>query len=414
VQEALARLRARLGLDPGDAAQLHRGVVEAEVRRSMGRVREAWEQATYTKEALAKMNKERGRDIGDDPSVDGTGADLGFTDRPMLEDIRGAKLMHELTKVVDFYLDSNIFQDGEGIPSEERYPVTIGRSLDEKTKEDIYGIYAWNAITCQDATTQATWQAARPHVGGIFGLSEVAQKRLLLRMVSRWCDMFIKQKVEEKGALDEQDVLVLQTWVPTFFGIEEEVTQELVRSAHKGMLQAQALRLLNKPNVVLDDVQRLREAAAKWQLVLLRDLELTAPQLRALFQVEVEAVLVDEGRELGAKREAVQASGASFGVPVGEVSTALEGLLMRRCRGFLVNAIGDMMQGKEEQAWQEMRKIEQFAAFAAATDGVEIHSDDWEVSVLLRQRLVRSYADRAGADPAAVALLRRTLAVSVV
>ena len=58
-------------------------------------VRDAWEEATYTKEALLELNKERGKDLGDDPTADGTGAELGIKDSPPLEGVRGFKLMEE-------------------------------------------------------------------------------------------------------------------------------------------------------------------------------------------------------------------------------------------------------------------------------------------------------------------------------
>lgn len=37
--------------------------------------------ASFTHEALLQLNKERGKDLGDDPTADGTGAELGIKDR---------------------------------------------------------------------------------------------------------------------------------------------------------------------------------------------------------------------------------------------------------------------------------------------------------------------------------------------
>eukprot|EP00913_Durusdinium_trenchii_P034124 g31938.t1 len=51
------------------------------IKEMMIPVRDAWEEATYTKEALLQLNKERGKDLGDDPTADGTGAELGIKDR---------------------------------------------------------------------------------------------------------------------------------------------------------------------------------------------------------------------------------------------------------------------------------------------------------------------------------------------
>ncbi|CAE7714277.1 rpl1202, partial [Symbiodinium sp. KB8] len=120
-------------------------------------VRDAWEEATYTKEALLQLKKERGKDLGDDPTADGTGAELGIKDSPPLEGVRGFKLMEELTKVADFYKNNKVLKDDAVDSSSEdedawaaAYPVQVGKWIEDKNKEEMYGIFVWNAITCQD------------------------------------------------------------------------------------------------------------------------------------------------------------------------------------------------------------------------------------------------------------------------
>jgi len=303
-----------------------------------------------------------------------------------------------------------VLKEGEDVLPESRYPVTVGRALEDKAKEEIYGIYVWNAITSQDAVSQEQWQRAKPHVGGILGLNEAVQKKVLVRMVSRWCDMFIKQKMQESGSLGEDDIFTLKTWAPTFFGIDEEVTQDLLRNANKAMLQAQALKLLSKPDVSPSDVQQLRDDVEKWDLLLQKDLELTRPQLRSLFQVEVVSVLVDESLSLEQKQEAVAASRVSFGLREAEAAEEMQALLNQRCKGFLVNAVGSLMQGKDWQAVLEIKKLEQFVSFAA-TEGLELRGD-WEVAPAMRQRLLRAYSGTALGDVATMVLLQQVLGVA--
>ena len=43
----------------------------------------------------------------------------------------------------------------------------------------MFGIFAWNAITCQDTTSRERWTNAKPTVGGILGLSPKVQKKVV-------------------------------------------------------------------------------------------------------------------------------------------------------------------------------------------------------------------------------------------
>merc|ERR1712113_879239 len=99
-------------------------------------------------------------------------------------------------------------------------------------------------------------------------------------MVSRWCSMFINQKIQENGELSQEDISTLTDWVPVFFGIDRDVTKEIAQQANKGILQRKALALINKPTISMDNVRKLREELQTWGLQLETDLELTKPQLR--------------------------------------------------------------------------------------------------------------------------------------
>lgn len=414
-REALEQLRTRLGLEADDAKQIFYSVVQGRLKSMMKTVREAWEEATYTKEALVQINKERGKDIGDDPSADGTGAELGIQDSPPLEGVRGYKLMLELTKVADFYLGNKVFNESPNATKEEAYPVTIEKFLDEKVKEEMYGIFAWNAKTCQDTAARASWEKARPTVGGVLGLGSEHQQKVLVRMVSRWCNMFIKQKMGEQGELTEDDMSTLRDWVPMFFGIDKSVTKEMVQATNKGMLMNRVLRLLNKRSVTSEDVQKLREEVEAWDLEIRKDLELSKPQLRSLFRIEVTAALEDPNLNDEQKRDAVASSRESFGLGESEALDELQDLLKARCKACLVNAVGDLLQGNESSAIEEMQRLELLASFATDTGGLELHQK-WEVAPAMRKRLVKTYASSAvgglGGKPPNVKLLEQMLGLS--
>jgi len=388
-REALEQLRERLGFTEEDAGRIFNGVVQERLNQMMKSVREAWEEATYTKEALTQIWKDRGKDIGDDPSADGTGGDMGIQETPPLEGVRGFKLMTELIKVVDFYLGNKVISEMKDMPPE--YPVTVGKLADDKTKEEIYGIFAWNAVTCQDSASRDVWQRAKPHVGGILGLSDADMEKVLIRMVSRWCNMYIKQKMGEQGELTESDIGTLTNWVPQFFGIDKDVTKDMVQATNKGMLVGKALRLLNKPSVTPDDVQKLREEVTAWDLRLEKDLELTRPQLRAFFRVEVTASLEDPDVTNEQKQDMLANSREAFGLADEEAEEELQDLLRQRCRGCLVNAVGDLMQGNEKQAVKQMQRLELLASFAEATDGLELRVN-WDVAPAMREKLVKLYS----------------------
>lgn len=410
-KEALAQLQKRLGLADEDALKIFHATVEVRLRDMMSAVREAWEEATYTKEALVQINKERGKDIGDDPFSDGTGAELGIKDTPALEGVRGFKLMQELTKMANFYTSNGVKKEGDTLTPEEMYPVTIGKYVEDKTKEEMYGIYTWNAITCQDATSRESWDRAKPIVGGVLGLSPDNQTKVLVRMVSRWANGFIKMKIQDQGELSEDDISTLQNWVPTFFGIDKDITKTMVQAANKSMLQSKVLKLLNKPTVTPEDLQKLRDEVQTWELTLKKDLELTKPQLRSLFRIEVAAALEDPDLSDDQKQEALSESQEAFGLGDTEVVDELKDLMQSRCRGCLVNAVGDLLQGNEPQAIKEMQRLELLATFCENT-GIKLRQE-WDVAPAMRQQVLKVYSaspekSQSGKAPN-IRLLERTL-----
>jgi len=417
-KEALLQLRDRFGLQQEDARKIFYSAVQTRLDQMMEKVNEAWEEATYTKESLAKLWKQRGKDIGDDPLADGTGGELGIKDTPVLEGVRGSELMIELTKVTDFYVGNEVLvQDMKDMPPE--YPVTTGRGLEDKIKEEMYGIYAWNAVTCQDTVNRDKWERSKPHVGAILGLSSEKMEKVLIRMVSRWANMFIKQKMGESGKLSDDDISTLTNWVPIFFGIDKDVTVKMVQDANKGMLVGKVMRLLNKPKLNCEDVKRLREDVDSWDLTLEKDLELTRPQLRSLFCVEVSATLEEPGLTVAQKQDAVEASREAFGLGQEEASDEVVELLVARCRGYLVNAVGDLMQGNETRALKAMHTLGLLASFVEASDGLEVNPD-WEVAQSMRQRLVELYtasppgSEDGNSEPVDTGALERMLDIGPV
>ncbi|CAE7323970.1 TIC110 [Symbiodinium necroappetens] len=415
-QEALSQLGDRLGLEASDTEKIFHGVVEERLREMMIPVRDAWEEATYTKEALLQLNKERGKDLGDDPTADGTGAELGIKDSPPLEGVRGFKLMEELTKVADFYKNNKVLKDDAVDSSSEdedawaaAYPVQVGKWIEDKNKEEMYGIFVWNAITCQDTAARDKWTAAKAVIGGILGLSPKVQQKVLVRMVSRWCNMFIKSKVQEQGELKKDDVSMLTDWAPMFFGIEKDVTMDMVQAANKSLLQNKVLKILNKPSVTPEDLSKLRAEVDEWDLEVAKDLELSRPQLRSLFRVEVASVVEDPDLSDEQKVDGIEASREAFGLAEKEAMSEMQDLIKSRCRSCLVNASGDLLQENEAAAVDQMQRLELLAAFGLST-GVEFQ-DDWEVAPAMRQKLVKTYAAGSKGRTPDTRMLERVLSL---
>jgi len=142
--------------------------------------------------------------------------------------------------------------------------------------------------------------------------------------------------------------------------------------------------------VTPDDVQRLREEVDSWDLRLEKDLELTRPQLRAFFRVEVTAGLEDPDLTNDQKQDLLAGSREAFGLGDEEAGEELADLMQARCRGCLVNAVGDLMQGNQAQAVKEMQRFELLASFASASEGLELRAD-WDVAPAMKEKLIRLY-----------------------
>jgi hypothetical protein len=406
---ALEQVRLRLSLAAEDAKNIFNGVVEGSLRNMMENVNEAWQEATLPKEALMKAREQRGGDVGDDPFSDGTGGDYGILETPQMEGgARGFKLMTELVKVVDFYVGNGVFEASKD--PEDQYPVSVGTYMEPKVKEEIYGIFAWNAITSQDADSRSKWLAAQKHVGGILGLEPGVQEKTYQNMVSKWCTNFITQKMQDQGELSAEDINTLTTWAPKFFGIGEDVTRTMVQTTNKTMLQSKVLRLLNQQSVSPADVRGVQAEVKKWDLVLEKDLELTKPQLRSLFRIVATAGLEDASQTFAQKKTLISSEGAAFGLSEEDTESELESLLRTRCKAFLVNAVGDAMQGNTAAAMDQIRRLEQIAAFAdeAGKAGLDYN---WEVDLGLRRQLLQKYAKSGGdaSTPRDVKLLQKIL-----
>jgi hypothetical protein len=231
-------------------------------------------------------------------------------------------------------------------------------------------------------------------------------------MVSKWCNTFITQKVQDQGELSKEDIDTLTNWAPKFFGIGEDVTKTMVQTSNKTMLQSKVLKLLNQQAVSPADVRELQAEVAKWDLVLEKDLELTKPQLRSLFRIVATACLEDPGQTYAQKSASIVSEGASFGLSAGEADRELRELLRLRCKASLVNAVGDAMQGNSGAAMSEMLRLEQLAVFADEAGKLDLVSD-WEVDPGMRQRLLNMYAKTgegaAANQPRDVKLLERIL-----
>jgi len=286
--------------------------------------------------------------------------------------------------------------------------------LEDDKKEEMYGMFAWNSITCQDPGIKDNWETVRPHFGGILGVTQNQQDKVVQRMVARWCGTYISQKTKEKGALDEKDLDTLNNWVPTYFKLEKSVAKAIVKNANQGMLQGRVLQLMNLQKITPEDVARLREDVALWGLRLEKDFELTRPNLRSLYRIEVMAAIEDVSKNDEQKRKAVAESQDAFGLEELEAKKELGDLLNTRCKGCLINAVGDMMQGNEEHAAKEMQRLEFLAAFAKGVDDMEL-SQDWEVAVTMRKQLVKIYkegAAKAGGREPDIKFLDEVLGIS--
>eukprot|EP00439_Symbiodinium_sp_Y106_P029845 s2028_g3.t1 len=145
-------------------------------------------------------------------------------------------------------------------------------------------------------------------------------------------------------------------------------------AANKSLLQNKVLKILNKPSVTPEDLSKLRAEVDEWDLEVAKDLELSRPQLRSLFRVEVASVVEDRVDGIEASREA-------FGLAEKEAMSEMQDLIKSRCRSCLVNASGDLLQElqtaeNEAAAVDQMQRLELLAAFGLST-GVEFQ-DDWE------------------------------------
>lgn len=140
-----------------------------------------------------------------------------------------------------------------------------------------------------------------------------------------------------------------------------------------------------------------------------KDFELTKPNLRSLFRVEITASLEDPELSDDDKREAIEDAREAFGLEYQDALDELTDLLRSRCKGCLVNSVGDLMQGETSRAVKEMQRLELLSAFALVADGVDLNQD-WEVAPAMRRKLVDNYASSAVAGKQAnVALLEKVL-----
>jgi len=215
---------------------------------------------------------------------------------------------------------------------------------------------------------------------------------------------------------------MIQTWAPLYFNVEAGDMEEVLRGIVKGLLQAKVLQLLTTASTSKvpgdfrtsfgDFLENLRFELDCWGLKVRKDLELSFAQVRELLHIQVSAILDKPAQSIDEKQAALHKATDTLELDAKEAADELASMLRARAAGSLVNAIGDLLQGREQQALVGVEELVKLAEFAATCEGMSLRQD-WQVSVSMRKKLLAHYIDAKSPEANTIARLEDLMGVVV-
>jgi len=361
LQDGLAELRERLGVREEDTKDLYLAAIEKKFVPMMTWINNEMERTQLTQKQLSDR---RGKDMGEDVFQTGKAADgtLGL----------GAEvnIMGDIINLVDFYTENKITEevevgtkevDGEEVPVlETSYPITAIDSdvVDQQMAEYLYRQFVVGAFSAQGEQA-SRYEGARASFGGIIGLSSEKMEEINGSIGSAVYDNFVTRSMNQKGALDQQDMMFLAN-IQTKLGLSSEAGEKLMMDSQRKFLTEEL------SNVMDDDtperIKAFREKCNSMGLDLSEDLGITKHQLVTMFEKEITPAL-RAGEITEDNQDALQEIQESLNIDSEECEAVFYKTVLHLAQDALNEVEAELLRGREDNSVELIVQITRYAAF---------------------------------------------------
>jgi len=366
-------LQSRLGVSDAAAKDLFLGAVKEKMIPMVEWIVLELERTMLTSEQLSRKRKQ---DFGEDYFKSGKGASgsLGIDAE--------ANIMTDCMNLIDFYTENDIAEqkevgtktiekkvvksDGEETITEEVpkyetfYPIKAleTRAIEKDVAELLYRQFVVKGFTTEGPQGER-YEAVRSTFGGILGLPESTMTSVTDSIGKQVYENFIKNAMQKKGALDQQDMMFLVN-IKGKLNLSDETSEKMLAETQKKILSEEANAILN--NVTAEASKAFREKCNSMGMDLEKDLGISKARLSRLFEAEISPGL--------ASREISTESGdfltelqESLGLAPEEAEKMFESILDKSAEATITAIQGDLLRGREENCAEYIQRLVHYAKF---------------------------------------------------
>lgn len=414
-REPLVELVERLGISDDDAQKLFLSAVEDKMKPKVQLIANELERSMLTQQQLAQK---KGQDMGQDVFKDGSGpkGTLGIgTD---------GNVMGEIMNLIDFYKENDIREkkqtgtkkvektvDEETVTEEVpiyeyTYPITAlsMSAIEGEMADALYRQFVVGGFTAQ-GSQQARYEAETATFGSILGLSKERMDVVGGEIGSMVYENYIKNALQSKDSLDQQDMMFLAT-MQQKLNLDGEQGAEMMQNAQKKVLFEQANAVFSTPTAPA--IKALREKCNSMGLEMYEDVGLPKDRLESMFGIEVTAG-IDAGEITTETAEIITEIQESLGLAGEDCQRILEGIIERKTVDAIYKIEKELLRGRDENCVSDIKEMLKYAAFLGGeVEGVELTEET-------ANKIINIYdsVDMSDVDPEVVQENKELLRIAV-
>jgi hypothetical protein len=291
--------------------------------------------------------------------------------------------MTDCMNLINFYLENDILEKkdigkkiiekkviegdeektvNEEVPEYEMiYPITalsMG-AVKQDMAELLYRQFVVGGFTAQ-GPQGARYESSRSDFGGILGLTKEKMSEIATNIGDTVYENFIRQSMQTKGSLDQQDMMFLAN-IQGKLNISPEEGEKMLLNTQKKILSEEADSLLGE-NIQPEAIKAFREKCNMMGMDLEADIGISKTRLIKMFEEEISPALVDGEItiENGEKLSEVQ---ESLGLAPEEAEKVFVGMLDKRSKAVVGRMKAELLRGREENCVDLIIRLVRYAQF---------------------------------------------------
>ena len=289
---------------------------------------------------------------------------------------------------------------------EYTYPITAlsMSAIEGEMADALYRQFVVGGFTAQ-GSQQARYEAETATFGSILGLSKERMDVVGGEIGSMVYENYIKNALQSKDSLDQQDMMFLAT-MQQKLNLDGEQGAEMMQNAQKKVLFEQANAVFSTPTAPA--IKALREKCNSMGLEMYEDVGLPKDRLESMFGIEVTAG-IDAGEITTETAEIITEIQESLGLAGEDCQRILEGIIERKTVDAIYKIEKELLRGRDENCVSDIKEMLKYAAFLGGeVEGVELTEET-------ANKIINIYdsVDMSDVDPEVVQENKELLRIAV-